>query len=520
MKKTLFEDNLNAFSRFSSRAQEILNSQSKTLTDTFKQAQEDASVFLEKKVPSIAIWGVGSGYHYEALKGWLHASKSHSIVFIEDDLGALRAFLEMGRASVILSDPQISFALVDQESPENIKAFAALSPDFYFLREKRVIHQIYATHAYLAEVWLYKEQANIYYHLAHINEYSPSRGLSIPCPWVICGAGPSLAGHMDDLNNELFLVASGTAMNLLNDASVMPDLGVAFDSKKSGSRRLQANSAFHVPFLVDLEATDGVRYLQGPKVLTRQAKLAPWKKNLLDKLGIADQIAEIGPCITSTHYAIECGKAFGAICEYLIGVDLAYVNGVQYGGGENWIQDHDVKNRRDLIAIDKEKTVSRTYLMERALYSAMEGVEFCKQVPDASKETFLIPPCFDISNVKEVLQEWRQELEKNPETLLIGYRKKLELLHQDQERVCRDIVDFHLKSIDQALMEIDDSICYDFSADKLPMQNGKLNGRVQLYYGPGKLKAEIDYENGHRKGLYRFYRPDGKIMEERYVENF
>ncbi len=495
-----------------------------------------------KKASTIAVYGKDGWLFFEPLRDWLAESPHHQLVFFQDEPSTLN----------LEDHPQVHVALLhDQE------AYALLSPDFYFLSieqdEKvhaQLLQDVYSVHAYLADLWLYKEQANIYYHLAHLDEYSPSKPLINyfkNSQFIICGAGPSLEGYLDLLKTKKgILVGAGTALNILNDFGIQADLGMVFDSKATGARRLQSNNAFSIPFLVDLDATDGVKYLSGQKILTKQAKLAPWKEKLLSQLGIQNELMEIGPSISSTHYALEAAVKLGASEVMLLGVDLAYIKGKQYAGKKTWLLDEEspvpIDARTDLIQLSGTLSASRIFLKERELFSNLAGqfpqvkfydglcVDFSKWQENVSEPKNLKQQSkFGISpqDVKKVLQDWKKELLNTPNLLLEGYLKRLELkfaakkqFTQKQAEIdafCKKVVDFHLDCLDEALDEIEEKIAFpdrDHSEDKF-----ESDGTVKLYYSNGQLKSAIDYLKGRRQGLYRFFSRSGKLLEEGHYQN-
>lgn len=484
------------------------------------------------KASTIAVYGIGDGFYFDALQEWLKVSPHHQIVFFVSK----QAHLETDIAKSIKNHPQAHIALLHDK-----EAYAILTPDFYFLSHEKVdeiypqvLQDVYSVHAYLAEIWLYKEQANIYFHLAHLDEYSPSKNLEgyfANSNFTICGAGPSLEAHLDLLKDQKgILIGAGTAMNILTEFGIQPNLGVAFDGKLTGSRRLQSNSAFSTPFLVDLDSTEGIRYLSGSKILTKQGNLAPWKDYLLSKLGIKDSLMEVGPAISSTHYAIESALKLGASDIRLIGVDLAYVKGQQYAGMKTWLLDEDdpisIKNRRDLIVLDESHSASRIFLKEKEIISSLALKYSENHLRDGLKDLNKQPK-FDIPLpvIQKTLLEWKEDLLHEPGLLLEGYLNRLELkfavkkrfmdptdIENEIRQFCKKVVDHHLHCLNEALIWIKEKI--DLPDADRPKDETELDGIVKLYYGNGQLKSWIEYANGKRDGAYRFYSRSGLLLEE------
>lgn len=536
----------------------------------FEEAERAVVPLINKGSTSVAIYGIGLGYYYDALRPWLD-NPAHQLVFIEDDWGALQMFLRSPRAENILTHPQISIVLWGFE--ENLPFLANLSTDFYFLSlplyrgEKiygELVSHVYSLHAYLSDLWLYQEQANCYYHLSVLDEYRTSQGLENQfshLPLIICGAGPSIQKQLSDLATTKGVVAAaGTGINILNHAGLQPDLGISFDPKPSGARRLQSSTAFKVPFIVDIDSA-GAWYLNGPKILTWTNTEARWKHRLIHEIGMKGGLLTLPQAISSTHYVIELGIRLGCPIEVLVGVDLAYVGGKQYPGIKTWVSDHDPHSGQDLIEVmtmdQRRVQVSRIYYKEAIVYSEIvrqhpeiqfyttsreglliQGVSFIEDIsfPETAQksleEMICSQPFFDIplTAVKAALIRWRKEIEDNPDLLLEEYRKRLDLKFEAKKRYLqmmelslqpiedekrefeKKVVQLHLKEIDRALETLDNKLTTPkkIVEDEIPYKEGK----VRLYYDNGQLKSESDLVGGLRHGSLRFYSREGKMIEE------
>lgn len=538
---------------------------------TLEEAYRAAATFLEKGSASLAVYGLGLGVIYEALRGWLARAPEHHLVFIEDDFAALQMFLNSNRAENILTHPQVSI-VVDINDNESTPFLAQLTNDFYFLAFKNnaqkiyaeLLSRVYSIHAYLSDLALYKEQANFYYHLTALDEYRSSKGLEgcfTHLPLIVCGAGPSLKEwYLELAKTNAALTAAGTGMNLLNQAGIQADLGIAFDPKLSGLRRMQSNSAFKTPYIVDIDSI-GAFYLNGPKVLTWQKTEALWKIRLLDALGIKEQLLMVDPAISSTHYALEVGIKLGFSKQVLVGVDLAYVEGYQYPDKKTWLSDED-PIRKDQIEVRTQDhrivTVSRTYFKEAVIYSGIalnhpeityynasnkgqtiQGMQATRDLtfPKVKKnvqEIILNQPLLNVplASVRTLLLSWKEELKTSPD-LLIGYKKRLELKFEAKKRYLKamkrekefeeiekkmqefyqKVIDLHSRAVDEALIEVNEKLYFpkQEKQDEIP---NNLDGKVKLYYTTGQLKSEIDYVKGKREGLFRYYSRSGQLLEE------
>ena len=66
------------------------------------------------KLPVLFIYGLGLGYYYDALKGWLKQDPKRYLIFFENDLRILHRFLETEKATEILNEPQVIIQYFDK----------------------------------------------------------------------------------------------------------------------------------------------------------------------------------------------------------------------------------------------------------------------------------------------------------------------------------------------------------------------------------------------------------------------
>lgn len=566
----LNRNNRALFARFYDK--EIIDTCFKPPQETLEEVEIAIIPFFKKGSASIAVYGLGLGVIYDVLRGWLASSSEHQLVIIEDDLGALQFFLNSKRAEMLLTHPQVSIVVGLGE--ESTPFLANLTSDFYFYalphyQQKaeslyaELLSRVYSIHAYLSDLLLYKEQANFYYHLSALDEYRSSIGLEkrmTHLPLIICGAGPSIQEQLPQLaKTNAVLSAAGTGMNLLNQSGIEADLGIAFDPKPSGLRRMQSNSAFNTPYIVDIDST-GTQYVNGPKALTWQKTEAKWKHRLLEALGIKDRLLMVDPAISSTHYALEIALKLGFPIQVLVGVDLAYVQGRQYPGKKTWLIDADA-SRNDQIEVKTQDkrivTVSRTYFKEAIIYAdlamknpeiqfynaskegqTIQGMKPIKdlifpKVDKKIKEAILAQSLFNVSlaDIRRVLDSWKDEL-KTSQDLIDGYRKRLELKYEAKKRYLKvmkkekeiqeieremqqfyqKVIDLHSNAVEEAIIEIDEKLKYpkNEKQDEIFYKEGK----VKLYYSNGHLKSESEFVQGKREGIFRFYSRSGQLLEE------
>lgn len=578
--------------RFFSETQiEAIQKSDKSAKSSFEDAELSSASFLKKGSRSVVVYGIGLGYHFDVLRTWLTSSPRHYLLFVEEELASLKPFLQESRAKSVLTHPQVGIVLAS-ESDASRPFYAQLTNDFYFIaspqyKEKAesiyqsVLQEVYRVHAYLSDLWLYSEQVHFYGHLAALDDYQEARDFKVPnAPWVIAGAGPSLEEmrpHLEAMRKSAFFLPVGTAMNIFNQWQVPADMGVAFDSKPSGTRRLQSVNAFMTPYFVDIDATArGVYYLHGPKLLTKKKPLEPWKEKLLQAIGVSQLLLEIPHSMSSTHYALQLALQLKVPSIRLLGVDLAYKGGQHYAGRSNWLQDADIKTplelRKDVFEAygkNQEKVLtSRTFYQEAVLYTALakEHPEigfFKKDIQGACdreslSEKIRALPFFKVplNLIRSTLEAWREAIKAEVNPLLSGYFQRLDLLFLPKRKylksmagilpaeellleeqamksayknLAKEVVRLHLEAIEESLAEIQEKEAskakimpaLQDGVEHYYYENGAIKAEVpytdgicKLYYDNGVLKSEIAFEKGKRHGPFCFYSRSGKLLEK------
>ena len=143
-----FEHNLHLFSRFSlsdiegirqadCSSNEIFRTKRNELNykhrghlihsyeGALEEAQQQVEEVLKNNLTSVVVFGLGFGYYFDALQGWLARSLKHTLIFIENDWGALRFFLEQERAELLLNHPRV-FVLAFPEQTRDLAACVRL----------------------------------------------------------------------------------------------------------------------------------------------------------------------------------------------------------------------------------------------------------------------------------------------------------------------------------------------------------------------------------------------------------
>lgn len=325
------------------------------------QAEANQLIKLESldKVRTIYVYGLGLGYIYNALKPWLEKSSSNQLIFMEDDLEVIKAFLYTKQATDILqSDQTFFFRLIDDDSSrlqmlcskvlDANPRFLTL-PSYGIYKEKQAIHLCFTTlsiSAYTAlmlgeilsgaQGFFNNYYSNILQYLPHSylgnNLFDKFKGT----PAIICGAGPSIEKHLDllhSLGDKALIFAGGSSLNILSNRGINPHFGAGIDPNPEQMHRLQTNQAFSIPFFYRprlcheaLEFVDGpLLYLSG---VGDNYYLTGWMDG---NLGLPTEKIDEGYNVV--NLCTSLARHLGCNPIIFVGMDLAFTETKTYASG-------------------------------------------------------------------------------------------------------------------------------------------------------------------------------------------
>lgn len=315
-----------------------------------------------EKLDVVYIYGLGLGGAYPPLKQWLAKSKERDLVFLEENLGAIAAFLQSEHATEILSHPQVHLRFnMDRRrlSPflkecaesfplENIGVFAIpsyKSSRFYRLRLK--LHRFTTVqHALYLENHYY----NLFFKNLHPNFYRMEtafdgnglQGAFTGTPAIICGAGPSLANEvpiLQTLQDRALLIAGGSAITALSKQGIHPHFGMALDPNFEEVKRFKEATAFEMPLLYASRLHPAVfNTCNGAHGYLQTGTGGAAEKWLEEKLALNGPPLQEGftmEALSVTTTALEWAVSAGCNPIILVGVDLAFTGGKAYTPGIN-----------------------------------------------------------------------------------------------------------------------------------------------------------------------------------------
>jgi len=235
------------------------------------------------------VYGIGSGAHFHALRGWLETMQERQLIFLEDDLAALHAFLKIPLAQEIIRHSQVHIYSLNsfKEILATLKEIATTFPSEYVacaahVQKKRTrlrqmelaLYRIATVNCALMAEALYghKLLPNL---LKNILQWPTSfaagalKGMFKGTAAIICGAGPSLSKHFDLLKtvgDRALLFAGGSTIAALSNHGILPHIGMALDPNKEEFDRLKAASSFEMPLLYGTRLEPSVFHTSnGPK---------------------------------------------------------------------------------------------------------------------------------------------------------------------------------------------------------------------------------------------------------------
>lgn len=361
------------------------------------EVRQWVGLFDPNKTEWVIVYGVGLGYYYLGLKNWLSGSPKRHVVFIEDDLAVMHAFLETDIAGLLLDDPQAHLLYLPEDkirvkefedlirrslfreiytgalaSYQEKKAFAFENLAFLIRFFKGI--QESTTSEYLMHGKTFFK--NFYHNVLELDNtvtgtafVEKFKGM----PAIICGAGPSLGKNIEvlkTLKDKALIFAGGTAMNALNAYSFLPHFGCGIDPFTFHYSRILSNIAFETPFFFRSRMTsDAVSLLHGPRVYLPGTTGYPIAEFVDKGLGYDPFQMDEGANVINTSLSIA--EKLGCNPIIFVGLDLAYTDGLSYAPG---ITSHGIHDPREqfITKAKQDELVLATDIHGQPIYTLMK----------------------------------------------------------------------------------------------------------------------------------------------------
>ncbi len=361
------------------------------------EVRQWVGLFDPNKTEWVIVYGVGLGYYYAGLKNWLSGNAKRQVIFIEDDLAVLYAFMETDIAGQLLDDPQ-AHLLYLPEDKIRVKEFEdlirrSLFREIYIsalaaYQEKKL--NAFENLSFLIQFFKGIQQSttaeyltlgktffkNFYHNLLELDNTVNGTALLEKfkgMPAIICGAGPSLGKNIEvlkTLKDKALIFAGGTAMNALNAYDFIPHFGCGIDPFSFHYSRILANIAFETPFFFRSRMTsDAVSLLHGPKVYLPGTTGYPIAEFVDKELEYAPFRMDEGANVINTTLSIA--EKLGCNPIIFVGLDLAYTDGLSYAPG---ITSHGIHDPREqfITKAKQDELVLATDIYGQPIYTLMK----------------------------------------------------------------------------------------------------------------------------------------------------
>lgn len=305
------------------------------------------------------VYGIGLGYYYKAAVEWLHADRRRVLVFLEDDLRVLSKFLECEMAEELLQDLQVHiFYLKDAAAKKEVLdslywnialAKAQASALRYYKKTKAetfdaLCHEIaYSSELKKSLIEEYLEYGkgyfiNSYRNLMYLaDSYLGSKlyGQFKNYPAIICGAGPSLEKNMHllkQLKERALIFAGGSAINILNSASIQPHVCAAIDPNEAQNVRLHNAHIYEVPFFYrNRLGHSAFKTIHGPRLFLTGSGGYDVSAFFESRLNLESDDLDEGRNVV--NFCMEIARKLGCNPILFVGCDLAFTDRKTYSGG-------------------------------------------------------------------------------------------------------------------------------------------------------------------------------------------
>lgn len=307
-------------------------------TNPMEEARDLVRVCYDPTVDKYAVWGVGLGYHivrlFEEARGsveitvfetdeelihlateygvltTIDMSKVHTIV---DPTGkAFSQYIAQGNIGVLMHFPSIK-KIQNQDMREIMcRFFADWNGTIQYKNELLVNFR--------------KNKENCCANVDELRDAFCGKKV------IIVGAGPSLDAGEVFLRNrkaDTIIVAVTTVLKKLINQGIVPDYAVVMDSQLRTFGQMADLNNIDTPLLVD--STACWRFAEeyaGKKYLVYQKGFAE-----ADRCAGEENCQQYETGGTVTTLALEISLRLGATAIYMLGVDLAYPNGISHATG-------------------------------------------------------------------------------------------------------------------------------------------------------------------------------------------
>lgn len=322
------------------------------------------------------VYGVGNGEVYTHLKPWLKKKRKHLLVFIEDDLGVLKALLESDVGTEMLKEKRVQLLYYNKDG-DNEPIFQrlmwhGLSRKVELMKDPRYDLNEYDKFRKTVQFdedrmkWFGREfltygvgyYLNFYQNLKVLPECFKGyklMGKTKGIPAYIIGAGPSLNKNgplLKEIGKKGLIFAGGSSLPALQEMGIDPDFASGLDPNVWQRQRLEVCKHTDFPYFFRLRVnSEALSLVHGPRLFLPGAGVYPTAAWLEERLGIEDLQLEEGHNVI--NFMTDLVVKMGCNPVVFVGMDLAYTESKAYAKGVIWpdpmpqdlVQTNDIYNQ-------------------------------------------------------------------------------------------------------------------------------------------------------------------------------
>jgi hypothetical protein len=352
--------------------------------DPIKEAKNWTSRIDMKNFDTIAVLGIGVGYHLEEL---FYRYTNKNKVIIEPNLGVfvklmtvrdIRHLITAKNTFFILSDnseqiAKIFFGLresgqIGSVCFEELLSYRTAYGSWYtevqkdFIKYSKLYGIKVNTSVFFSNDWLKNFFMNIPQIAESINlDRYEAKFKGIPA--VIISAGPSLNKNMHLLNeikDKALIISAGSSINILEKKGIIPHIMVGIDGGEGESRIFNNVRSDNIYFAYCSSIHyDGLKNYKGPKLY--------FKPNVLEynswfesEVGMSTKAICSGASVSNLSLSIA--RLMGCDPIILVGQDLSYANMEVYAEGAV------LKEEQDKVLRKNVEDKNKYYIQETDIY--------------------------------------------------------------------------------------------------------------------------------------------------------
>ncbi|MCY3974877.1 MAG: DUF115 domain-containing protein [Simkaniaceae bacterium] len=316
-----------------------------------------------EEIETLYLYGTGRWYEGSTLLDWLAADGERDLVFFEEKIEMLRLFANSPAALRLIRSPRVHIRFlmdprdrerfIDESAVTFPREKIAFIPSPFYEKTKPALCRTMRLHLMRRTTMHHAiETDNAFYHVLsrnlianipkagdafYVNRFA---GAFNATPAIICGAGPSLnrtLGLLRQKKKGALLFAGGSAITALSRAGILPHFAIAIDPNEEERERFRRAALQKTPLLYTGRLHPGVfPFVSGPLGYIRAGTGGPLEEWLEKELGIEPLPLAEGfdpEALSVTTTCLEVATMMGCSPIILVGVDLAFTDGMPYADG-------------------------------------------------------------------------------------------------------------------------------------------------------------------------------------------